>query len=134
MADLSKSTNKKPVSLNHRHHRLLQDLSAPPKQPQSATPSGLSLQLFFVLILQVLIYRVLKSWIDLFGLQRRTRKKRVYSMWSSKDDVVFAKLKQRMIASLISVESLILILLLVISLNPYLDCPNYLIFSWLAKP
>ncbi|XP_011011399.1 PREDICTED: protein CHROMATIN REMODELING 24-like isoform X2 [Populus euphratica] len=36
MADLSKSTNKKPVSLNHR---LLQDLSAPPKQRQSATPS-----------------------------------------------------------------------------------------------
>ncbi|KAJ6918655.1 protein CHROMATIN REMODELING 24 [Populus alba x Populus x berolinensis] len=39
MADFSKSTNKKPVSLNHRHHRLLQDLSAPPKQPKSATHS-----------------------------------------------------------------------------------------------
>uniref|UniRef100_A0A6N2NA61 Uncharacterized protein n=1 Tax=Salix viminalis TaxID=40686 RepID=A0A6N2NA61_SALVM len=33
MADLSKSTHRKPVSLNDRHYRLLQDLSAPPKQP-----------------------------------------------------------------------------------------------------
>ncbi|KAJ6413696.1 hypothetical protein OIU84_006494 [Salix udensis] len=37
MADLSKSTNKKPVSLNYRHQLLLQDLSAPPKKPPSAT-------------------------------------------------------------------------------------------------
>uniref|UniRef100_A0A6N2KVJ2 Helicase C-terminal domain-containing protein n=1 Tax=Salix viminalis TaxID=40686 RepID=A0A6N2KVJ2_SALVM len=37
MADHSKSTNKKPVSLNYRHQLLLQDLSAPPKKPPSAT-------------------------------------------------------------------------------------------------
>ncbi|KAF9681810.1 hypothetical protein SADUNF_Sadunf05G0041300 [Salix dunnii] len=39
MADLSKSTNKKPVSLNYRHQLLLQDFSAPPKKPPSATTS-----------------------------------------------------------------------------------------------
>ncbi|KAJ6289149.1 hypothetical protein OIU76_025034 [Salix suchowensis] len=36
MADLSKSTHRKPVSLNDRHYRLLQDLSAPPKTTAAA--------------------------------------------------------------------------------------------------
>jgi len=57
MADLSQGTHRKPVSLNDRHYRLLQDLSAPPKQPPPPPPVtsfslSLSLQLlFFVLIL-----------------------------------------------------------------------------------
>ncbi|KAJ6917112.1 protein CHROMATIN REMODELING 24-like [Populus alba x Populus x berolinensis] len=38
MADLSQSTHRKPVSLNDRHYRLLQDLSALPKQPPPPPP------------------------------------------------------------------------------------------------
>lgn len=135
MADLSQSTHRKPVSLNDRHYRLLQDLSAPPKQPPPPPPVtsfslSLSLQLlFFVLILWVMVSRVSKFWIDLFGVQRK--KKRAYSTWSSTDDVVFAKQNQRMIISLNSVESLILILHLVKSLI-WLPYSSYL--NWLTNP
>ncbi|KAL0863004.1 hypothetical protein Bca101_042122 [Brassica carinata] len=37
MAENTTSTRRKPQSLNDRHYRLLQDLSAPPKQPPSSS-------------------------------------------------------------------------------------------------
>ncbi|KFK28086.1 hypothetical protein AALP_AA8G470500 [Arabis alpina] len=37
MAESTASQRRKPQSLNDRHYRLLQDLSAPPKQPQSSS-------------------------------------------------------------------------------------------------